>query len=49
MVQLIIAFKVARMRESIMKDQDELTIHKPDCEDVALEANNNKAILEDVL
>ena len=33
-----------------MEDQDELIIirRKSDCEDVALEANNNKAALEDV-
>ena len=37
----IVAFKAARMKESIMEDQDELIIRKPDCEDVALEANNN--------
>ena len=42
-----IAFKVARMREAIMEDQDELITRKSDSEDVALEANN-KAILEDI-
>ena len=42
-----VAFKVARMRESIMEDQDELIIRKSDCEEVVLEANN-KAVLEDV-
>ena len=41
-----VAFKVARMRESIMEDQDELIIRKSDCEEVGLEANNNKAALE---
>ena len=38
-----VAFKVARMREAIMEDQDELT-RKSDSEDVASEANNNKAM-----
>ena len=42
-----VAFKVARMRESIMEDQDELIIRKSDCEELGLEANN-KAALEDV-
>ena len=42
-----VAFKVSRMREAIMEDQDELIIRKSDSEDVALEANN-KAALEDV-
>ena len=40
-------FKVARMREAIMEDQDELITRKSDSEDVALEAYN-KAMLEDV-
>ena len=31
-----VAFKVARMRESIMEDQDELIIRKTDGEDVGL-------------
>ena len=52
LVQLIIlsrnvAFKVARMREAIMEDQDELITRQSDSEDVASEANN-KAILEDI-
>ena len=42
-----VAFKVARMRESVMEDQSELIICKSDCEEVGLEANN-KAALEDV-
>jgi len=44
-----VAFKVevARMREYIMKDQDELITRKSDCDDVALEAHH-KATLEDV-
>ena len=40
-------FKVARMREAIMEDQDELIIRKSDCEEAGLEANN-KTALEDV-
>ena len=47
-----VAFKVARMRESIMEDQDELIIRKSDCDEVGSEANNNrsnnKAALEDI-
>ena len=43
-----VAFKVARMREAIIEDQDELITRKSNSsENVALEANN-KAILEDI-
>ena len=42
-----VAFKVARMRESNMEDQDELIIRKSDCEEAGLEANN-KTALEDI-
>jgi len=42
-----VAFKVARMREAIMEDQDELITRKWESEDVASEANN-RAILEDI-
>ena len=42
-----VAFKVAKMRDSIMEDQDELIIRKSDCEDLGLEATT-KAVLEDV-
>ena len=42
-----VAFKVARMRESIIEDQDEFIMRKSEYEDVALKANN-KATLEDV-
>ena len=42
-----VAFKVAKMRESIMEDQDEFLIRKSECEEVGLETNN-KAALEDV-
>ena len=41
------AFKVAKMRDSIMEDQDELIIRKSECEELGLEANT-KAALEDV-
>ena len=41
------AFKVAKMRESIMEDQDEFLIRKSEYEEVGLETNN-KAALEDV-
>ena len=40
-----VAFKVARMKEAIMQNQDELITRKADFEDVALEAND-RAILE---
>ena len=42
-----VAFKVVKMRESIMEDQDEFLIRKSECEEVGLETNN-KAALEDV-
>ena len=42
-----VAFKVAKMRESIMEDQDEFLIRKSECEEVGLETNN-KVALEDV-
>ena len=42
-----VAFKVAKMRDSIMEDQDELMIRKSECEELGLEANT-KAVLEDV-
>ena len=42
-----VAFKVAKMRESVMKDQDEFLIRKSECEEVGLETNN-KALLEDI-
>ena len=43
-----VAFRVARMREAIMEDQDELFTCKSDSEDVASKPNN-KAILEDIV
>ena len=43
-----VAFKVAKMRNSIMEDQDELIIRKSECEELGLEANA-KAVLEDVM
>ena len=42
-----VAFKVAKMRESIMEDQDELIMRKSECEELGLEANA-KAVLDDV-
>ena len=42
-----VAFKVARMREAIMQDQDEFITSKADFEDVVSEAND-RAILEDI-
>ena len=47
MASRIVAFKVVRMREAIVEDQDELITRKSGSEDVASEANN-KAILEDI-
>ena len=44
-----VAFKVARMRESIMEDQDEFIIQSSGREEVGSEANNsNRAALEDI-
>ena len=43
----IVAFKVAKMRDSIMEDQDELIIRKSECEELGPEVNA-KAALEDV-
>ena len=34
-----VAFKVAKMRDSIMEDQNELMIRKSECEELVLEAN----------
>ena len=42
-----VAFKVAKMRDSIMEDQDELIIRNSECEELGLEVNA-KAALEDV-
>ena len=40
-----VAFKVAKMREAIMEDQDEFLVRKSEHEEVGLETNN---MLEDV-
>ena len=42
-----VAFKVAKMREAIMEDQDELLMRNSGHADVGVEANN-AALLEDV-
>ena len=42
-----VAFKVARMRESIMEGQDELILRKSSSEEVGLE-DDNQAALDDV-
>ena len=42
-----VAFKVARMREAIMEDQDKFLMRKSEYEGVGLEISN-KAALEDV-
>ena len=42
-----VAFKVAKMRDSIMEDQDDLIIRKPECDELGSEVNA-KAALEDV-
>ena len=42
-----VAFKVARMRDAIMQDQDEFITRDANLEDVALVAND-RAILEDI-
>ena len=41
------AFKVAKMRDSIMEDQDDLILRKPECNEVGSELNANAAV-EDV-
>ena len=41
------AFKVAKMRDSIMEDQDDLIVRKPEYDEVGSELNA-KAALEDV-
>ena len=44
-----VAFKVAKMREAIMEDQDEFLMRNSEHTDVGVEANNNnRAQLEDV-
>ena len=40
-----VAFKVARMREAIMEDQDELITRKWDSEDVASESSQQQGYL----
>ena len=42
-----VTYKVAKMRESIMEEQVEFLMRKPEYEEVGLETNN-KAVLEDV-
>ena len=42
-----VAFKVAKMRDSIMEDQEDLIKRKSESEEIGLEANT-KAVLEDV-
>ena len=42
-----VAFKVARLRDAIMQDQDEFITRNASFEDVAVMAND-KAILEDI-
>ena len=39
------AFKVAKMRESIMEDQDEFLIRKSDYDEVGLETNNKAVVV----
>ena len=43
-----VAFKVAKMREAIMEDQDEFLMRSTGRTEVGLEANN-AALLEDVV
>ena len=42
-----VAFKVAKMREAIMDDQDEFLMRNSECTDVDMETNT-RAQLEDV-
>ena len=39
-----VAFKVAKMRDSIMEDQDDLIVRKPECDEVGSELNANAAV-----
>ena len=41
-----VAFKVARLRDAIMQDQDEFITRNANFEDVALVANDRRAILD---
>ena len=44
-----VAFKVAKMREAIMEDQDEFLMRSPERTDIDVETNTNtRAQLEDV-
>ena len=44
-----VAFKVAKMREAIMEDQDEFLMRNSEHTDVGVETNNNnRAQLEDI-
>ena len=45
MASRIVAFKVVRLREAIVEDQDELITRKSGSEDVASEANNKARYL----
>ena len=36
--------KVAKMRDSIMEDQDDLIVRKPECDEVGSEVNTNAAL-----
>ena len=42
-----VAFKVAKMKEAIMEDQDEFLMRNTECADVDM-YTNNRAYLEDV-
>ena len=45
-----VAFKVARMREAIMQDQDEFITRNANFEDVVSEANDRAIlVLEDII
>ena len=46
-ISRIVAFKVtkAKMRESIMEDQDEFLIRKSDYDEVGLETNNKAVVV----
>ena len=43
-----VAFLVAKMRDSIMEDQDDLIIRKSECDELGSEVNA-KAALEDII
>ena len=44
MVAMYLAFKVAKMREAIMEDQDEFLMRNAECADVDMHTNNSGSV-----